>query len=286
MVRRRDTQLTYIFRSDGRGNLQRPLGPFSTFANPSFLAVAGNLTGTRHPDVVARRPNGSLVLFANSGGRNVAGITTTDVVLTDTNRILNVGDWNGDGRGDIITQRTSTGDLLLRAGAADASFSAPVQMGVRASGLRLVAVGDLAGDGFPDLVTQNREGVRRALPGDGGNGFKRGFLLSTGDSASVPVGVGRWDADGSPDLIDRASGALTLRRGNGPGLLYSRGASVGEGRGFSWMSGVGDADGDGRPDLIARNRSTGGLWLLPGSGGQLGAPRLVVDGLEAYDLMG
>ncbi len=289
VAKRRDTQLTYVFRGDGRGNLRMPLGPFSTFRGASFLAVAGNWSGTRHPDIVARRSDGSIALYANSGGRNVASTVTTDVRLADTNRILNVGDWNSDGEGDIITRRASTGDLLLRTGATGNTFNAGTLMGVNATGLRLVAVGDLTGDGSPDLVSQDSEGVRRVLPGDGAAGFKRGFAVSSGDSSFAPVGVGRWDGDGSPDLLELAAGTVTLRRGNGPAYLYPRDARVaiaGELSGFSDIGGLGDLDGDGRPDLVARKASAGELWLLPASGTRLGPARFITDGLMGYDLIG
>lgn len=284
IARRRDNQMAYIYRGDGQGNLQRPLGPFATFKNATHLGVAGDLAGTRHPDIVARRADGSLALFENTGRRNVSKLVTTDVALTDSNRILNVGDWNGDGRGDIITRQQRTGALQLRAGAAGATFSPPVSMGVTASGLKLVAVGDLTGDGYPDLVSQDRDGVRRLLPGNGFAGFTREFVISSGDSSYTPVAIGLWDADGSPDLLDLASGQLTLRGGNGPAYLFGRGAMVGNSSGFSWVSGLGDVDGDGRADAIGRRAGTGELWLIPGGGGSFGDPRFITDGLEKYDL--
>lgn len=284
IARRRDTQMTYIYRGDGQGSLQRPLGPFATFENVTYLGVAGDLAGSRHPDIVARRADGSLALFENTGRRNVGKLVTTDVELADSNRILNVGDWNGDGRGDIITRQARTGALQLRAGAAGATFSSPVSMGVTASGRKLVAVGDLTGDGYPDLVSQDRDGARRLLPGDGGAGFKRGFVISSGDSSYAPIAIGLWDGDGSPDLLDRTSGQLTLRGGNGPAYLFGRDGAVGDTSGFSWVSGVGDVDGDGRADLIGRRAGTGELWLIPGGRGSMGVPRFITDGLEKYDL--
>ena len=93
--------------------------------------------------------------------------------------MLNAGDWDRDGYGDVITRQTSDRQPgavarrrarpLRRAGVARPRASAAVG--------RLAAVGDMTGDGYPDLMGQPRgrrpcdlpgpraAGPRRRLPG-------------------------------------------------------------------------------------------------------------------------
>ncbi len=43
-------------------------------------------------------------------------------------------------------------------------------------------------------------------------------------------------------------------------------------------------DGDGRGDVLARSRTTGRLFLLPGTTTGFGPRRFVADGFQKYDL--
>src|SRR5690606_3478775 len=133
---------------------------------------------------------------------------------------LNVGDWNGDGHGDIITRSTS-GVMLFRAGNGKGGFAAPVVAAKSWGGMRLLAaVGDLTGAGFPDLMAQPTGGALRVYPGTGRPGFAKSYVARSAITANDHVGVGLWTGDGSPDsLFRRSDGSLVLQQGNGPGGL-------------------------------------------------------------------
>ena len=47
-----------------------------------------------------------------------------------------------------------------------------------------------------------------------------------------------------------------------------------------------DSDGDKIPDLLAREKATGYLWLIPGTGSGFGTRRFVAAGFGNYDLGG
>lgn len=290
LAKDRATQATYIFRGDGRGGLRpRPYGPYGQFAGASVLGMTRSLSRDTARDLLVLDSRGGLQRFANNGALNVARIRPTKLDLTDSSAVVNVGDWNSDGRGDIVTRQKSTGALLLRQGSGDGAFAAPQSMRPATRGLQgLVPVGDLDGDGAVDLLVVNaRSGLIRLLRGDGRFGFKPGRTLGRHTPGSTYLGVGRWDADEFPDLIERtAENQLLLRRGGGSDQPLGPGRLIGSSSGFGWLRSIGDANGDGRPDLLGRRLGTGDLWLLAGSQDGIAIPMLLADDLGGYRPVG
>ena len=289
LVRTRSgAKLAYVYPGDGKGGLGPRLGPFTQFAGMEYLAAAGQLAGNRTSDLVARNAQGRMLTYTHNGRRNVDSVTDTGVSAKSANLVLNVGDWNGDGHGDLMTRSARTGRMYLRSGDGRGRFAAPVLAGTGWSGVRLVtAVGDVTGDGNPDLMAQPSGGPMRIYPGNGGKGFRSSYVAYSGISAKVHAGVGLWNGDGAPDnLVKRKDGSLVVYRGNGPGGLTGA-TKVADGMGrYDWIRGVGDVTGDGRPDLLARVSRNGRLVVLASNAARTGfaRPRLVITGMGAYDL--
>ncbi|MFF8607767.1 FG-GAP-like repeat-containing protein [Streptomyces sp. NPDC015346] len=136
--------------------------------------------------------------------------------------------------------------------------------------------GDMNADKRADVMVRDKAGRLWFLPGD-----NSGKLVGTGgwNAFNALIRHGDYSGDGREDVIARetATGKLWLYPGTGTGTLGSR-KLIGTGgwNAMSRMIGFGDLNGDSRSDFIAVEKSTGKLWLYPGtSAGTLG-PRVLL----------
>ncbi|MGW5003122.1 FG-GAP-like repeat-containing protein [Streptomyces hydrogenans] len=142
---------------------------------------------------------------------------------------------------------------------------------------------NLNSDWHSDRLVRNHAGQLWFLPG---NGY--GELIGTGGWNAFNALVRQGDFDGNPveDVIARetATGKLWLY----PGRVTDLGAAalgprklIGTGgwNAMGQLVGAGDLTGDNRSDLVAVEKSTGKLWLYPGTAtGTLGARKLLGTG--------
>lgn len=201
---------------------------------------------------LAQAPFSPQLLIANPSGSDLAG--------------LEVADFDGDGRDDIVTSGAGSGQVFLARG--QGTFAAPTSFPLPNSTITRTDRGDFDGDGDVDLVVGNRAAAAPSIElflNDGTGGFS--------SSATVALGAGVYtvtaadlDGDGKLDVIaPRSSGALELFvvRGNGAGgflppasfALTARGSGVA----------VGDVNADGDADVVLA-RLNGGATLMIGNG--------------------
>ena len=259
-----------------------------------------DLSGRDWPDLVVRDAATQHALFVRTHGQDpseparAAGerpilgrIIDTGTTLKGINLLLNVGDWNGDGHGDVMTRDASSGVLSFRAGLGSNQLADPVNAATGWGRVSLVTpVGDMTGDGYPDLVGRYN-GSFRVYPSNGKSGFKRSYVIHSNFEANRMMGVGLWDGNGTPDVVVRhGDGSLWRWASNGPGGLTTSRRVGGGANQYDRLKGIGDVDGDGRADLVGRDRSDGSLYLLPREGNGFGPRRLIGTGFGSYDLVG
>jgi hypothetical protein len=228
----------------------------------------------------------TLRVWAHNGRRNLGRVVDTGIVLHDLNLLLNVGDWNADGYGDLMYRVASSGDLMLRRGLGGDKYAAAVKVASTWNGVSMVApVGDATGDGYPDLMGSYGGNIR-IYPSNARNAFRTSYVAHSAITADRQVGVGLFDGDGAPDnLLRRTDGTVWLWTGNGPGGLVT-GKQVASGaKGYSWFKGIGDLDGDNRSDVVARD-AAGSLWLLRGTASGVAPRKLIGTGFRGYDYAG
>ena len=179
-----------------------------------------------------------------------------------------VGDFNGDGRVDIVTVNSdNTVSALL--GNGDGTFQAHVEYGT-GSGPDFVAVGDFNSDGRPDLVVTNSGGGSvSVLLGNGDGTFQSHVDYPTG-GAAYGVVLADVNGDGKLDLAVAAGNGVVVLAGKGDGTftqIWSSTPLVSASRSVA----IGDFTNDGKPDVVLTgvtfgNGTASTLILLNGQG--------------------
>ena len=266
------------------GTFAPAVGPIPRLRTGSALSAA-QLTRGAAPEVVLRRGD-DLVRFVNPGTFDLGRPIATGVRVPGATAVLNAGDWDRDGFGDLVT-RTPDGALQLRRGNGRGTFAEPVRLALGFGGVGLIAaVGDMTGDGWPDLMGQPSGGSMRIYPGKGVNGLRPSYVAHTRISAGRQVPVGRWNPDGAPDSLFRSGDRLMLFPGNGPGGLTS-GRTLGlDLSPYDWVVGVSDVTLTGHSDVLVRARRSGRLYLIPATRDGFRPRRYLGEGMGGFQLVG
>ena len=284
LVRDKGTGLGRIGSGTGKGALGTVFGPFETPRGLSKFSMAP-MVGSLAADMVARTSSGRLVVIPNNGRRNIGARLPSNLKVPAATQVLSVGDWDKDGKADVIVRLSEGNALRFYPGLGNGKFGQPRSFGLGWKSIsRLTAVGDVTGDGFPDLMGRTATGPMTIFPGNGLKAFKPPVLAPAQLRTFNQIGKAAWPSrgasfvsqDGSFVPLVGSEPATALRSANGTAAPV-----------YDNYVGVGDANGDGVADLLAREKGTGVLWLLPGKTSGGFAPRMwVASGFAAYSLLG
>ncbi|GAB7004221.1 hypothetical protein JCM18899A_16930 [Nocardioides sp. AN3] len=284
MVRTAASKQGYVRANLGRGVFGGTVGPYPEMHGVGRVLGATNVRGDSGPDVLTATGS-RLDVWVRGAGTDLGTPVVTNLDLSRADLVLNVGDWNRDGHGDVIYRETS-GNLYLTLGNGAGSFSGRYSLGNFGMVTLLSAAGDMNGDGQMDLVGQTGQKMY-VYKGNGATGLSGYFQAYGAVAGQSQTAGGTWDANKTPDVLVRNGDALQLYPGNGPaGLTTPRtlGVSLAP---YDWVIGVGALDVTGHADLVVRNRADGSLWTLQGNtDGSLQAPKLLGSGFGGYDLAG
>ncbi|WP_300682144.1 FG-GAP-like repeat-containing protein [Nocardioides sp.] len=283
IYRSASTKKGYVRLGNGGTGFSGNLGPYAGFKTEGPISGATQVVGGGSPDILTVT-NGNLHLLKKTTATDLGTPVVTNLNLAKANLVLNAGDWNRDGKGDVL-YRTTDGKLYLTLGNGAGTFSGAYLLGNFAGYTMISAVGDMTGDGNADLMAQNASGMR-LFPGNGKTGVSTSYAVYNRIAGSAQVPGGAWDADKAPDVLVRNGSSLLLYKGNGPGGLSSpKVVSTGMGA-YDWVIGVGPLAGSGHSDLVVRD-GAGTLYSLRGkSDGTLSPRRVMGYGFKGYDLAG
>ncbi|MEZ5940537.1 MAG: FG-GAP-like repeat-containing protein [Planctomycetaceae bacterium] len=176
---------------------------------------------------------------------------------------IRVGDFNGDGRDDVLAQAVSDGSWY-------AGLSTGSSFGINGFGRWNasvwvdIVVGDFNGDGRDDIAGLIANGAQWWVGLSSGNGFATSFFGQWEAGAGWRyLRAGDFDGDGYDDIIaQQSTGHWTLGYG-GQSRWVEQAAVRWSTHGWADVL-VGDYDGDGADDLVGRH-SGGAVWVMQAS---------------------
>jgi hypothetical protein len=216
-----------------------------------------DFNGDGHSDVLWRADDGTMRDWLAQGNGSFVG----NVAHFNTNpgpqwHVVGTGDFNGDGRVDILWQNDD-GTMRDWLAQPDGSFVGNVAHFDVNPGLswHVVGTGDFNGDGRTDVLWQNDDGTMRDWLGQPDGSLVDNvvhFNVNPGLSWHV-AGTGDFNGDGMTDVLwQNDSGLVTEWLGQPDGSLVGHPLNVNPGT--SWhVVGTGDFNGDGRDDILWRN---------------------------------
>ncbi|MFI7511202.1 FG-GAP-like repeat-containing protein [Micromonospora aurantiaca] len=195
------------------------------------------------------------------------------------------GDFNADGKTDLVARRPADGSLWLIPGNGSGGYGSAVKIGN--SGWNayqdLFSPGDFTGDGKPDVIGSKPDGTlwrwnnatTLSNPTQiGTTSWQNYDLFSPGD----------FTGDGKSDVLGRnTNGALYIWPGTGSGTVAT-GTQIGTSgwNAYTQAFGWGDITGDGKTDIMAADQA--GIWLYAGNGtGGYAARARMATGLIGLD---
>ncbi|MBV6340232.1 FG-GAP-like repeat-containing protein [Candidatus Magnetobacterium casense] len=206
-------------------------------------------------------------------------------------QIAGVGDFNGNGGGDILWRKTTNGDLAIRlmelAKSKEEGTLNPNESNWQASDWQVAGIGDFDGNGKSDILLRNTsgdlkiwfiDGIKKVSSGD----VKPNDSTWNGTKSNWQIaGIGDFDGDGKSDILLRntSTGELQIWLMDKETIVRT-GSPFNGNVGFVWeIKGIGDFDGDGKSDILWRNTNSDTedensgkvvIWLMDSTGIKVG----------------
>ena len=299
-----DGRADLLLRTKNRLFLQTGYGT-GRFAAPKRVAgswsgynrvVAGDFNGDGRSDLVARSSKGNMMLMPGRGD-GTFGAALGPATNLKTMRWITGANMVGGAGADLIG--VSGKQLVVVANRDTFELGAPIDTGVSFAGMdTILNAGDVNRDGFGDVLTRDGSGQLWLFAGNGTGALAAGTVISQGWAPVQGLrAVGDVTGDGLPDLIGTpAGGALMVWPGNGSGfsaavavkggVVPSRAGLPSDLSGFDWVLGVQAMTLKGSGDYIVRDRASGVAYVYSGRKSGVSHPRVLGEGLGAFDLAG
>lgn len=298
----RDGRADLLVRTKNRLYLQTGYGT-GTFAAPARVAgpfssynrlVAGDFNRDGIPDLVARSSSGKVLMLPGRGD-GTYGAALGPATNLKTMRWITGTNLVGGSGADLIG--VSGKQLVVVANRDTFELGSPIDTGVSFAGKNLLLnAGDVNRDGFGDVLARDDAGQMWLYAGNGTGALSAPTSVGSGWGAvSGLTAVGDVTGDGNPDLIGTYNGTQSVWAGNGSafnaavpvkGGVPARAGLPSDLSGFDWVLEVQPMTLKGHGDFIVRDRANGLAYVYGGRKTGVSAPRVLGEGMGAYDLAG
>ncbi len=261
-----------VLLANGDGTFKAP-----TIVTPGNFAgnaiAVGDVNGDGKLDIVSVdvSQGNILALLGNGNGTFKAPVTSGTQQLFNAFLIAALGDFNGDGKLDVVTLNNSSNYIQVWTGNGDGSFKSPTNYTTGAQPTSVV-VADFNGDGRLDLAISDGDGTAPAiaiLMGKGDGTFQKAVNYVPSGNPIRQIAAGDFNGDGRIDLVAASQMVglpagvwIVLGNGNGtfqtaadyPAGLFPQGAAIG------------DVNGDGIEDIVAVSNGSNTVSVFIGKG--------------------
>ena len=189
-----------------QGARQIGSAPFSLTPPTEYALVGvGDFSGDGGSTLVLQSRVSNQIAFWYTSGVNhatVPGGNFVNVTPAANYKVVGVGDFNGDGKSDLVFQNQTTNQIAIWF-----MNGAGYQGGVLLpfsplAGWKAAGTGDFNGDGQTDIVFQHQSTGQLALWYLNGTSYLDGVVLSAVPASGwTVVGVGDYNGDGYADLL-------------------------------------------------------------------------------------
>src|SRR5438876_58233 len=249
-----------------------PAADFAVGTSP-FSVAMGDFDGDGKPDLaVANGGSNDVSVLLGNGDGTFKPAKNYEAGLGGGPLWVAVGDFNLDGKLDLVVANSSSDSVGVLLGNGDGTFQPSRTFPAGGTAPQSVAVGDFNGDGKPDLaVASYYSNNVTVLIGNGDGTFQTARVVQTFGTSMSPICVSAGDVNGDrkADLAVCTVGvsAVTVLLGNGDGTFVSPPQTY-TFDGDPESIAIEDFNGDGIPDLAVANDDTAGtVAVLLGNGG-------------------
>ena len=182
----------------------------AAFNNPGAgwtVAGTGDFNGDGRDDVLWRATSGTVTNWLGQANGNFSGNAANSYNALDNGwTVQGTGDFNGDGRDDILWRNTA-GDVTSWLGGANGNFAGSATFNNPGAGWTVAGVGDFNGDGRDDVLWRNANGDVTNWLGQANGNFAGNAAISYNNPGAGwdVIGVGDYNGDGRDDVLWRAT---------------------------------------------------------------------------------
>jgi hypothetical protein len=253
------------------------------YVSPTQLKITvGTSSKAGCAPIVVKNPDGQMATLAKSLAylptTTSFGTAKTTTGTAQTPKALQAGDFDRDGKMDLLVAHNNSGKVQFLKGNGDGTFQTPMDV-FSDQNFYDLWVGDLDKDGKLDALALSASSSKVfVLSGNGDGSFTKKNEYATG-LTPYALAVADVNGDGKPDAVTANNGAKTLSvlLGKGDGTFQAAQDSATTNEAVRSVA-VADVDLDGKPDVVTVSAvfsggKAGKFFVFLGNGdGTLQAP--------------